>query len=111
MALTAKQMRVIELLTCGNGRNYNEIAKEVDISVSTIYRWRTAPEFSEFQERLKEVQCARWDSICDIAMASARELIIDKNPRLVEFALKTAGFNPVTKVESEVKNNIVINVE
>lgn len=109
--LTEKQMLALELLTCGKGLSYKEVAETVGVDARTLYRWRNESEFVHFQAELKRLEDERWLSIVDAAKASARRLIEGDNQKMTEFVLKNAGYNPTTKVEADVKQTIEINIE
>lgn len=109
--LTDKQLRAIELLTCGKGLKLKQICDELEIDSKTLWNWRNSPDFSHFQEELKRVNDERWLAIVDVARESALALVKDGNAKLVEFVLKNEGYNPTTKVEADVSTDIVINIE
>lgn len=109
--LTDKQMKALELLTCGEGLSYKEIAERVGIDPKNLYRWRTSPDFALFQEELKRLNDERWLATVDAARAAARRLVDNDNQRMVEFVLKNEGYNPAQKVEADINTEIVINVE
>ena len=60
MALNPKQQKALELLTCGKGLTYKEIAEEVGVTPKTIWNWRCGKDFTEFQEELKRLNEERW---------------------------------------------------
>ena len=109
--LTDKQRKALELLTCGKGMKYKDIAEEVGVNVKTLYDWRNEPEYTLFQAELAKIEEQRWLTIVDKAKESAARLVENDNPKMVEFVLKNAGYNPTTKVEAEVKNDITITIE
>lgn len=109
--LTPKQQHALELLTSGRGMKYKDIAAEVGIDNKTLYSWRHSPEFSHFQDKLKEINDERWLATVDAARASALKLCVDGNQKMVEFILKNDGLNPTQKVEADIATHIVINVD
>lgn len=109
--LTEKQLKAIELLTCGKGMKYKDICAELEIDGKTLWNWRNSPDFSHFQEELKRVNDERWLAIVDCARESALALVRDGNAKMVEFVLKNEGYNPTTKVEADVSTDIVINID
>jgi transposase-like protein len=109
--LTDKQQMALELLTCGKGYTYKEIAEIVGIDQKNLWRWRNEPDFAHFQEALKKLEEERWLTMVDIAKSSAFKLCADGNQKMVEFVLKNAGYNPTQKVEAEINTDIVINLE
>lgn len=109
--LTDKQKLALELLTCGKGLTYKEIAETVQIDPKQLWRWRNDPDFSLFQEELQKLNDERWLATVDAARAAARRLVDNDNQRMVEFVLKNEGYNPTQKVEADINTEIVINVE
>lgn len=108
--LSEKQRQALVLLTCGKGMTYKEIGEAIGVNTKTLWRWRNEPEFAEFQGELKRIEEERWLAIVDAAKASAKRLVDGDNVKMTEFVLKNAGYNPATKVEAEITNDIVINI-
>lgn len=106
--LTEKQIKALELLTCGQGFTYTAIAAEVGVDRKTIYRWLHDAQFAPFQEELQRINDERWKAIADAARASAMRLIEKDNQKMVEFVLKNEGYNPTNKIEADVNTDINI---
>lgn len=111
MALNKKQRMALELLTCGEGMSYKQIAEAVGVSAKTLWNWRCGNDFTEFQAELKRLNDEKWFSIVDAARESALALVKEKNQKMVEFVLKNEGYNPTQKIEADITNDIVINIE
>lgn len=109
--LTAKQRQAIEMLTCGKGYTFKEIAETVGINPKTLWDWRNLPEYTHFQEALDKINTERWQAAEDAARQAAIRLCKADNQKMVQFVLQNAGYNPTQKVEAEVKGDIVINIE
>lgn len=108
--LTEKQKRAIELLTCGKGLTYKQIAEEVGIDVKNLYRWRSSPDFAQFQEELARINNARWQAAVDAARQGAIKLCQNGNQKMIQFVLQNEGYNPTQKVEAELHNDIIIEI-
>lgn len=108
--LTDKQQLALELLTCGKGMKYKDIAETVGVNQKTLWDWRNEPEFTHFQEALKKLNDERWLATVDAAREAALKLCEDGNQRMVEFVLKNEGYNPSQKVEADVSTDVVINI-
>lgn len=109
--LTEKQLLALELLTCGKGLRYKDIAEQVGVDVRTLWEWRKGADFLHFQQRFDEINQERWIATVDAARQAALRLCEKDNQKMVEFVLKNEGYNPTTKVEAEVSTNIEINIE
>lgn len=108
--LTEKQQMAIELMTSGLGMKYKDIAEAVGVNLRTLYSWRNEPEFSHFQEELQRINDERFAMLADAARASAMRLLLADNEKMTEFILKNDGLNPTTKVEADVKTDIIIEI-
>lgn len=110
MALSPKQQKALELLTCGQGLTYGEIARQVGCGVSTLRDWRNGKGFQEFKDELKRLNDIRWQAAEDAARQGAINLCKDGNQKMIEFVLKNVGYNPTQKVEADVSSTITINI-
>ena len=108
--ITTKQRMALEMLTCGEGYTYKEIAEQVGINPKTLWEWRNCPEYVMFQEELKRLNDIRWQAAEDAAREAAIKLCKDGNQKMVEFVLKNAGYNPTNKVEADINQDIVISI-
>ena len=108
--LSEKQRQALVLLTCGKGMTYKEIGEAIGVSQRQLYEWRNGADFRHFQAELQKLEEERWLAIIDAAKASAKRLVEGDNVKMTEFVLKNAGYNPATKVEAEITNDIVINI-
>lgn len=109
--LTPKQRKAIELLTCGEGLTYKEIAEQVNVNKKTLWDWRHEPQYTHFQEELDRINNERWLATVDLARKAAAKLCAEGNQKMVEFVLKNEGYNPTQKVEADVKTDINIVIE
>ena len=108
--LSEKQRIALDLLTCGKGLTYKQVAEQVGIDAKTLWNWRCSPDFSLFQEELKKLNDARWMAAVDAAHAAAIQLCKDGNQRMVEFVLKNEGYNPTNKIEADVNQDVIITI-
>lgn len=111
MAINKKQRIALELLTSGQGMSYKEIAEAAGVTPKTLWNWRNSNEFTEFQEELSRINNERWQAAEDAARAAAIKLCKEGNQKMVQFVLQNAGYNPTQKVEADLHNDIVINIE
>lgn len=110
MALNKKQKIALELLTNGEGLSYKEIAARAGVNPKTLWDWRKAPEFTQFQDELKRLNDERWEALVDAARQAAYRLVNNDNQKMVEFVLKNEGYNPTNKIEADINQDVVINI-
>lgn len=111
MAISKKQRIALELLTSGEGLTLKEIAERADVTPKTLWNWRNGNDFTEFQEELKRLNDERWQAAEDAARAAAIRLCKEGNQKMVQFVLQNAGYNPTQKIDADVHNDIIINIE
>jgi hypothetical protein len=109
--LTDKQLKALELLTCGKGLSYTAIAEEVGVRRETLWSWLNEPQNLTFQEELQKINDERWKTLVDAARASALRLVEKDNQKMTEFVLKNEGYNPTQKVEADLHTDINITIE
>lgn len=109
--LNPKQKKALELLTCGLGLTFKDIAEQVGVDEKTLWRWRNSPDFAHFQAELARLNEIRWQAAEDAAREGAISLCREGNQKMIEFVLKNIGYNPTNKVEADVKTDIVINLD
>lgn len=90
---------------------FREIAEKVDVNEKTLWRWRNEPEFAQFQEELKRLNDIRWQAAEDAAREGAIKLCKDGNQKMIQFVLQNVGYNPTQKIDADLHNDIVINIE
>ena len=111
MALNKKQKIAIELLTNGEGLTLKEVAERAGVNPKTLWDWRNLPEYTQFQEELKRINDERWKAAEDAAREAAIRLCREGKADFVKFVLMNCGYNPAQKVEADLRNDIVINIE
>lgn len=111
MALNKKQKIALELLTSGEGMSYKEIAEAAGVSPKTLWNWRCGNDFTEFQEELAKINDSRWVAAEDAAREAAIRLCKEGNQKMVQFVLQNCGYNPTTKIDADLHNDVVINIE
>lgn len=109
--LNPKQKKALELLTCGLGMTFKEIAEQVGVNPKTLWDWRNLPEYTHFQDELKRLNDIRWQAAEDAAREGAISLCREGNQKMIEFVLKNVGYNPTNKIEADVHTDIIINID
>jgi hypothetical protein len=110
MSLSPKQEFALELLTCGLGMTYTEIAEKVGVGHQTLWRWRKQPQFKEFQDELQRRNDMRWACAEDVARSATIELCRKGNQRMVQWVMENAGYTPTKKVEANLDTTVEINI-
>lgn len=110
MALNPKQKKALELLTCGLGLSFKEIAEQSGVTYMTIWKWRNEEQYKEFQEELKRLNEIRWQAAEDAARESCISLCREGNQRMVEFVMKNLGYNPSQKIEQVEGTTIKVSI-
>ena len=110
MALNKKQRIALELLTCGEGLSYKEIAERAGVSAKTLWNWRNSNDFTEFQTELQRLNDDRWLATVDAAREAALRLCREGKADFVKFVLQNEGYNPTQKIDAELHNDIVIEI-
>lgn len=113
MAISKKQRQAIEMMTGSQNYSFVEIAAEVGITVTQLWKWRTQPQFADFQDELKKINDLKWETTVNAAREAALELCKKQNQKMVEFVLKNEGYNPTQHIDADVNTeiNIVIGDE
>lgn len=91
--------------------SYKEIAEAAGVSAKTLWNWRNGNDFTEFQEELKRLNDIRWQAAEDAAREGAIKLCKDGNQKMIQFVLQNVGYNPTQKIDADLHNDIVINIE
>lgn len=113
MALSKKQRMALELLTCGEGMSYKEIAERVGCNPKTLWEWRNSPDFVSFQEELKRLNDARWMATVDAAREAALKLCKEGKADFVKFVLQNEGYNPTQNcnVKADLNTDVIIEIK
>ena len=88
-----------------------EVAEAAGVTPKTLWNWRNSNDFTEFQDELKRINDERWRAAEDAAREAAIRLCLEGKTEMVKFVLQNCGYNPSTKVEADVKSDIVIEIE
>lgn len=107
MALKARQLAYIEFLLANPLITDIEAGKQMGVSRNTIAEWKNRPEFKEeYKRRLKE----KWDSAELMAIEMMQNLAREGDFRAVKYILDSQDYAPTTKIEAEVKEDLVIRI-
>lgn len=101
---TPKQLKAIELLAQPGEKTLDDIARELDIDKTTLWRWRRVEAFQKAVTDLA-YSCLK-DELPKVYKALA-DKAINGNVKAMELLLKYAG-NFVEKVETKVSGDLDI---
>jgi hypothetical protein len=108
MALKARQLQLIEALLANPMVPDTEVAKVIGINRNTVREWKNKPEFQqEYKKRLQE----KWESSELMAMETMQTLARGGDFKASKYILDSLGYAPAQKIEADVKNDIIINIE
>ena len=108
MALKARQLELIQAMMSFPMTPDTELAKKIGISRNTVREWKNKPEFqAELKARLAE----KWRDSERMAVETMQMLASTGDFKAAKYILDSQGYAPAQKIEAEVKNDIVINIE
>lgn len=103
-----RHYKCIEAMIAYPSATYEELAQIVGCNRNTITAWKRNEEFmAAYHERLRET----WKDAEGIAVRTMIDLAKDGDFKASKYILDSQGYAPAQKIEAEVKNDIVINVE
>lgn len=109
MALKAKQLACIELMLANPTMSVCKLAEEVGVNRNTISDWRrNNKEFQEeYKKRLQEI----WKDSEGIAINTMRNLAIEGDFKASKYILDSLGYAPVQRIEADINQDVIINIE
>ena len=108
MALKPRQLALIEAIIANPTAPHTELAEMVGINRNTITAWKRDAEFKDaLSKRLKEI----WEDSEVIAIQNMRKLATEGNFNANKYILDSLGYAPTQKIDANVSNEIVINIE
>ena len=106
--LTKRQLILIEAMLAKPLEPDTKLAEELGVNRNTIRVWKKQPEFqAELDRRLKE----KWRDSERMAMDMMQNLALKGNFHANKYILDSLGYAPAQRIEANVSNEIVINVE
>lgn len=107
MALKARQIAYIEFLLANPLITDVDAGKQIGVNRNTIAEWKKKPEFQEeYKARLKD----KWESSELMAIEMMQKLARDGDFRAVKYILDSMDYAPTTKIEADVKSDVVIKI-
>lgn len=108
MALTRRQKALIEYMLANPRLPETVCAKNCDVPNSTYFDWKKKGEFTaELDRRLKEM----WKDSERMAVDTMVSLCDKGEYSAAKYILDNLGYKPVDKIQAEVTQDIVLNIE
>lgn len=108
MALTAKQIKLCELLVNAPKMSNPDLAKECEIGERTIYRWKHNDEVIAYVHMLCQKKFAGLEKI---AMQKLAEQLEKENWKAIEYVLNGHDYKPSDKIDANVNASVVFEGE
>lgn len=109
--LNKKQLKCVEIMVHQPERSNGDIAEELGVNRATISQWMKR---DDFQEALREENQRCFKNLAAKAIYRLETLMDSENERIVLDAskeiLNKAGYQETTKIEQDIKNEIVIEI-
>ena len=97
--------RCAEILVAEPETQINDIAKELGVDPSTVWRWRQRDDYKEYEHQLCH---ARFMDLEKLAIQKLKENASNNNQKAIEYLLNYIGYKPTEKVEI---SDTTINIE
>lgn len=108
MALKTRQLNFLDALLANPMITNTEVGKQIGVSRNTIAEWKKNPEFQEeYKRRLKE----KWEDSELMAMETMQNLARKGDFKAAKYILDSLDYAPTQKIEADLHNDIVINLE
>lgn len=105
-ALTSKMKRCAEILVAEPETPLGDIAKELGVDASTLWRWRQREDYKEYEHYLCR---ERFLSLEKLAIAKLQDNARKGNQRAIEYLLDYIGYKPTEKLDIT-NGEIVVNI-
>ena len=108
MALKPQQIELLETMLAYPMLSDVKYADMMGLNNKTVGKWRKMPEF---QEEMKKRLAEQWKNAESLAQAKMIELAGAGNFNANKYILDSLGYAPTQKIDANVSNEIVINIE
>lgn len=108
MALKPKQVELLEAMLANPMLSDVKLAELLSLNNKTVGKWRKLPEF---QDELKARLAEQWKDAERLAQKKMIELANEGCFNANKYILDSLGYAPATRIEADVKTDIVINIE
>lgn len=104
--LNSKQKRAAEIIVAEPEKHLGDIAQELGVDFSTLWRWRQKPEFKEYEH---ELCLERFKDLEKLAIYKLKENAKNNNQKAIEYILDYIGYKPEEKIDIR-SGDIVVNI-
>jgi transposase-like protein len=103
--LKPKMMRAAEILVAEPEKPLGDIAKELGVNDSTLWRWRRMDEFKEYEH---ELCMERFKDLEKLAIYKLKENARNNNQKAIEYILDYVGYKAEDKSSVQMDAKIEI---
>ena len=104
--LTSKMMRAAEIAVANPEKPVSEIAQELGVDTSTLWRWTKDDKNKEYQH---ELCVERFKDLEKLAIKKLKENAMNNQQKAIEYILDYVGYKP--KEQQEVQMDAKIEVD
>lgn len=97
--------RCAEILVAEPETQINDIAKELGVDPSTVWRWRQREDYKAYEHELCH---ARFMDLEKLAIQKLKENASNNNQKAIEYLLNYIGYKPKEQIEI---SDTTINIE
>ena len=106
-ALTTKMKRCAEILVAEPETSIGDIAQQLEVDPSTIWRWRKREDYKAYEHELCH---ERFMDMEKLAIQKLKENAKKGNQKAIEYLLDYIGYKSTEKVETKITGIQTINV-
>lgn len=108
MALKTKQVELLEAMLANPMMPDTKLAELLGLNNKTVGKWRKEPEF---QEELKKRLAEQWKNAETLAQKKMIELAAEGCFQANKYILDSLGYAPAQRIEAEISQDVIINIE
>lgn len=106
--LTSKMMRAAEIAVANPEKPVSEIAQELGVDTSTLWRWTKDDKYKEYQH---ELCVERFKDLEKLAIKKLKENAMNNQQKAIEYILDYVGYSSTLKIDADVDNKIIFEGE
>lgn len=94
--LTSKMMRAAEIAVANPEKPVSEIAQELGVDTSTLWRWTKDDKYKEYQH---ELCVERFKDLEKLAIKKLKENAMNNQQKAIEYILDYVGYKPKDEID------------